>query len=120
MAEEKEENYMTDFKASPFYGNEDAYNPMFDEVVFLVNPDGKEGRYVVSIFNDGTSDPLDDGMMDTDLEEITVVFGKRDWKFVQKVKRGATLRRGIGNKNYTVYDAKWDAALGWIIQARGK
>ena len=97
-----------------------AFIPMFDEHASVKTPDGKETTFEVAVFVDGMADPMSDDMMDTDREDVTFVFKRKDWPFVQKLTRGATITRCVNDKIYAVSEAKLDNCLGWVIKARQK
>ena len=103
---------------SPFYNIDCAFAPFFDDAITIKTPDGKSGTFSACLFTDGTSDPLTDDMMETNREDITFVFRNKDWPFVKNLQRGAIVRRLVNNKEYSVSEAKYDNALGWIVAAR--
>lgn len=97
-----------------------AFAPMFDEKAAVKTPDGKATSFEVAVFTDGTADPLADDMMDTDREDVTFAFKRKDWPFVQTLKRGAIVTRCGCGKTYSVSEAKLDNCLGWVVTAREK
>lgn len=72
------------------------------------------------MFVDGMGDPVSDDMLDTEREDVTFVFAKKDWPFVKTLKRGATIRRGDVGTEYAVSESKLDNCLGWCVKARQK
>ena len=100
--------------------SDSAFEPMFDEYVSIKTPDGKSTSLVVSMFTDGMSDTLTEDMMDTNREDVTFVFKKQDWPFVQTLKRGAVVIRCSCDKSYSVSEAKLDNCFGWVVTAREK
>lgn len=105
---------------SPFTGIQGAFEVFFDEQATVTTTDGKRTTFEVCVFTDGTADPLTDDMMESDRVDVSFVFKKKDWAFVQKLTRGATIRRLRSNKDYSVSEAKYDTALGWIVNSREK
>lgn len=104
---------------SPFLHIDKAFAPFFTEKISVKTNDGKRTSVLnVSVFTDGTSDPLTTDMMETEREDMTFVFNKKDWPFVKELQRGATIRRMMNSKEYSVSEAKFDEALGWIVTAR--
>lgn len=103
---------------SPFERIDCAFEPFFDETITIQTQDGSSGTFICCCFTDGTSDPLTDDMMETDREDMTFVFKKRDWAFVKNLQRGAMLQRMSNSKKYSVSEAKLDNALGWVVTAR--
>lgn len=97
-----------------------AFVPMFDENVAIKTHDGNKTTLKAAIFVDGMADPLTDDMMDTEREDMTFVFAKKDWAFVKTLKRGATITRCSDRKQYSISDVKLDNCFGWCITAREK
>lgn len=107
---------------SPWTDNDKAFAPMFTESVII---SGKRGQEVfkqtieAAIFLDMTGDALADNTIDTDREDINVVFDKKDWAFVQKLLRGDLIERTMMNGlNYKIQDVKHDSLMGWVVKAR--
>ena len=106
---------------SPWKDNDCAFAPMFDETVAFITPDSKKTSMRAAVFTDGMGDPVSDDMLDTEREDLTFVFCKKDWPFVKNVKRGTTLVRcNYNGLEYAVSEAKLDNCLGWCIKARSK
>jgi hypothetical protein len=105
---------------NPWYDTDAAYEPMFDEHASIETPDGRKNTFEVAVFTDGTGDPLTDGMLDSEREDVMFVFKKSDWPFVKGLTRGATLTRPERNKTYAVSEAKYDSCFGWVVTAREK
>ena len=82
--------------------------------------EGKRTSLQAAIFTDGMADPMSDDMLDTEREDVTFVFAKKDWPFVQTLKRGATVTRCCTNKTYAISDVKLDECFGWCVTARQK
>lgn len=92
---------------------------MFDESVSFETKDGRRTTLRASVFTDGTADPLADDALDTTREDVTLVFARRDWPFVQKLVRGDTLERtDFNGLTYKVSEALLDNCLGWYVKAR--
>ena len=104
---------------NPWKDNDGAYCDMFDEQVEVEAHDGKRTTMDCAVFTDGTGDPFSDDMLDTDREDITLVFAKKDWPFVQRLRRVDTIRRpDFNGLSYSVQEAKLDNCLGWCVKAR--
>lgn len=97
-----------------------AYAPMFAEKVAITTIDGKRTTLKAAVFTDGMGDPVSDDMLDTEREDMTFVFAKKDWPFISTLKRGAQVERCFCSKDYAVSEAKLDECLGWVIKAREK
>ncbi len=104
----------------PWHDTDDAFDVFFDETVAVKTADGKTTPLRAAVFLDGMADPLADGMMDTDRQDLVFVFLKQDWPFVKTLKRGATITRCSTDKTYAVAEAKLDNCLGWCVTAREK
>lgn len=97
-----------------------AFAPMFDETIAVITSDGKNTSLKAAMFTDGMGDPVSDDMFDTEREDITFVFAKKDWPFVATLKRGAKIQRCKVGIEYAVSEVKLDNCLGWVIKAREK
>ena len=103
---------------SPFDNTFPAFEPFFDEVVVITHAD-KPQSIPVCIFADGIGDALAEDSVDTDREDITLIFRREDWAYVQTLQRGDILKRTVTNgKSYTVQSSKYDSAMGWCVSAR--
>lgn len=96
-----------------------AYMPMFDETVAIAQG-GKQTSLKAAVFTDGMGDPVSNDMLDTEREDMTFVFAKKDWPFISTLKRGAKVERCSCGKTYVVSEATLDECLGWVIKAREK
>lgn len=105
---------------SPWMIYDGAFCPMFDEDVAVVTHDGRKTSLKAALFTDGMGDPVSDDMLDTEREDVTFVFAKKDWPFVKTLKRGATIRCGDVGTEYAVSESKLDNCLGWCVKARQK
>lgn len=98
----------------------DAYAPMMDETISIKTTDGKTTSLRCAVFSLGMGDPLSEDMLDTEREDITLVFSKCDWPFIQTLKRGATITRPMYSKTYSISESKLDECLGWTVTARSR
>lgn len=103
---------------SPFKNIHGAFEVFYDEDAVITTSDGTRTSFKVCVFTDGTADPLSDDMLDSEREDMTFIFKRKDWPFVKKLTRGATIKRLCDAKEYSVSDVKFDHALGWMIAAR--
>ena len=103
---------------SPFEQTDGAFLPFFDETITIESKNGSSGTFKCCVFTDGTADPLTEDMMETDREDINIVFRKCDWPFVKGLVRGDQIMRERNGKKYAVSQAKMDNALGWVVAAR--
>lgn len=98
---------------------DNAFDPMFDESIWLKRKDNQQLTTKAAVFIDNTAVPLDDDMMETDCEQLNFLVKRCDWPFVQKLQRGDTLKReDFNGKKYTIQDVMNDNALGLVIKAR--
>lgn len=96
-----------------------AFEPMFDESIWLKSRDGQQNTVQAAVFTDNTAMPLDEDMLESDCEQLNFIVKRVDWPFVQKLTRGDTLKReDFNGKKYTIQDVVSDNALGLIIKAR--
>lgn len=103
---------------SPFDNTDKAFDVFYSEAV-VVTHKGERQTLEVNIFTDATADPLDDSAMDTDREDILLVFNRKDWGYVSKLGRGDTVERTANNGvAYKVSSARHDAVMGWVVRAR--
>lgn len=108
---------------SPFTNTDGAFDPFFTEQVSITTNDGNKTTLLhASIFTNGQADPLadDDGMMETEREDLTFVFNQKEWPFIQKLQRGATIRIMSTQSDYVVSSAKLDHFIGCCVNARQK
>ena len=101
---------------SPFDNIDAAFDPMFDEDIWIQRKDGQQTTVQASVFVDNTALPVSDDMMDSDCEVINVLVRKCDWPFVKALVRGDVLKRD--GKKYTVQEVVSDGAMGLQIKAR--
>lgn len=103
---------------SPWKETDKAFEQMFDESVVLTHG-SKTNTIKAAVFTDMTGDSITDDNMDTDREDIYLVCGRKDWPFVQKLKRGDKVTRTDYNGlEYKVTSVKNDVIMGWCIYAR--
>lgn len=105
---------------SPFHNISAAFVPMFDEAITIKTTDGKRDSFDIIVFTNGDGEPLSEDMMETDREDIDILFKKEDWSFAQHLERGAEIERMCLHKKYSVSSVRYDSALGWIVTAREK
>ena len=103
---------------SPWKDFDEAFESMFDESVVITH-EGERQTLKAAVFIDNTGDALTDAGMDSDREDIQIVCEKKDWAYVQKLRRGDTVRRSeINGVTYKVSEVKNDYLMGWCIYAR--
>ena len=107
---------------SPWDIDDKAFEPMYDEPILIRHTEGGkpvEQTLMCIVFSDMTGEPISGEAMDTDREDITISFRKRDWGFIQGLKRGDKVARATTTgKTYAVKEAKYDAVMGWVLTAR--
>lgn len=103
---------------SPFAETDAAYDVFYDEQVVITHG-GQKQTLEVNIFTDSTGDALTDSAMDTDREDILLVFQKKDWGYLSRLVRGDTIERTAYNGlKYKVVESRHDAIMGWVLRAR--
>lgn len=107
---------------SPWIDIDEAFYPMFTESMVISGKHGQnEFRQTIeaAVFVDMTGDAFEDNAVDTDREDINVVFNKKDWAFVQKLLRGDLIERTMVNGvKYKIQEVKHDSLMGWVVKAR--
>ena len=106
---------------SPWEHIEEAFEPMYDEKVVIELKDGSRLPIGVIVFTDNTSDPINEEMIDSEMEEISILVSDRYWEDVlSRVKRGDVVIRPCKMKNgkYSVSSVTMDASMGLIVRAR--
>lgn len=107
---------------SPWTDNDKAFAPMFTESIIVSGQRGQDTfRQTIetAIFVDMTGDALAESNVDTDREDINVVFNQKDYAFVQKLLRGDLIERTMMNGiKYKIQEVKHDSLMGWVVKAR--
>lgn len=106
---------------SPWTNIEEAFEPMYDEKVVIELKDGSRLPIGVIVFTDNTSEPINEEMIDSEIEEISILVSDRYWEDVlSRVKRGDVVIRPCKMKNgkYSVSSVTMDASMGLIVRAR--
>lgn len=98
---------------------EDAFEPMFDESVWLEAADGRKTTTKAAVFTDNTAEPLDADMMETECEQVNFIVKRADWPFARALRRGDVVKRmDVNGKKYAVQDVVEDEVFGLVIKAR--
>ena len=106
---------------NPWTNIEEAFKPMYDEKVVIELKDGSRLPIDVIVFTDNTSDPINEEMLDSEMDEISILVSDRYWEDVlSKVRRGDVVIRPCKMKNgkYSVSSVTMDASMGLIVRAR--
>ena len=106
-----------DIALDPYSTMDDAFTPFTREVLVFRLTDGTTMTANGSVFVDAEIDPLTDGAMESDIEQISIHLPTTSWHLVQKVVRGDTVERPVYNKSYRVSKVSNDL-IGIIITAR--
>ena len=109
---------------SPWDISEKAFEPMFDEsVIISCTRNGQETSQTVKCFvaTAATGEPYTEDMIDTARVDMSFSFARKDWAFIQTVRRGDKVTRcGLLKKlSYIVQDVTEDDVMGLVITARG-
>ena len=107
---------------SPFNNFDKAFDAMFTETVmvsFTRNNVENKQSIKVNIFLDNTEMPIDDNVMDSNIEQILLIIKQKDWAFCKTLARGDTITRNNG-KQYGVMSVNDDELMGLVITARKK
>ena len=106
-----------DIPHDPFAAMEDAFAPFTREVLVFRLSDGTTMTANGSVFTDAEIDPLTDGAMDSDIEQVSIHLPSSSWHLMQHIVRGDTVERPVYNKKYRVTKVSNDL-IGIIITAR--
>ena len=110
-------NDMHDRAADPFASIDAAFEPLAREALVFRLADGMAIPCSGSVFADAEIDPLTDGAVDSEIEQISIHLPSSSWHVVQRITRGATVERPQYNKRYRVAKVSNDL-IGIIITAR--
>lgn len=105
---------------SPWEHIEEAFEPMYDEVVVVETKNGSRQSLNVIVSTDSTGDALADGMIGSDRMDITIIVKKNEWRYLDKITEGDMVVRYLNGKEmkYRVSEIVDDFVFGRIINAR--
>ncbi len=103
--------------SDPFAGIDAAFSPMSREALVFRLADGTAMPANGSVFTDAEIEPMTDGAMDSDIEQIAVHLPSSSWHLVQRITRGDTVERPMYHKRYRVSKVSNDL-IGIVITAR--
>lgn len=106
-----------DRAAGPFAGVDAAFEPLSREALVFRLADGMTIPTNGSVFADAEIDPMTEGAMDSEIEQISIHLPSSSWHIVQKIVRGDTVERPQYRKRYRVAKVSNDL-IGIIITAR--
>ena len=106
-----------DISLDPFAAMENAFSPLTREVLVFRLTDGTTMTANGSVFADAEIEPITDGAMDADIEQISIHLPSSSWNLMRKIVRGDTVERPVYNKKYRVTKVSNDL-IGIIITAR--
>lgn len=106
-----------DISLDPFAAMEDAFTPFTREVLVFHLTDGTTMTANGSVFTDAEIDPLTDGAMDSEIEQVSIHLPSSSWHLIQQIVRGDTVERPVYHKRYRVTKVSNDL-IGIIITAR--
>lgn len=106
-----------DIAPDPYAAMEDAFTPFTREVLVFHLQDGTTMTANGSVFVDAEIDPLSEGAMDSDIEQVSIHLPSSSWHLMQKIVRGDTVERPMYHKRYRVSKVSNDL-IGIIITAR--
>lgn len=96
-----------------------AFMPFYDFAVTITTKEGKRQTLKVSLFDDIEGEPLSQELsMETERKDIQIVARRRDWSFLQTIRRGDTVEVPPMKKKYSISSVENDFAMGIIIKAR--
>ena len=101
----------------PFADMDAAFSPMAREALVFRLSDGTTMPCNGSVFADAEIDPITDGAMDSDIEQISIHLPSSSWHLVQRITRGDVVERPMYRKKYRVSKVSNDV-IGIIVTAR--
>ena len=105
---------------NPWTDIEEAFEPMYDEVVVVNTKNGSRQSLNVIVSSDSTGDALADDMIGSDRMDITIIVKKNEWGYLDKITEGDIVVRYLNGKEmkYRVSEIVDDFVFGRIINAR--
>lgn len=105
---------------NPWTDIEEAFEPMYDEVVVVETKNGSRQSLNVIVSSDSTGDALADDMIGSDRMDITIIVKKNEWIYLDKITEGDFVVRYLNGKEmkYRVSEIVDDFVFGRIINAR--
>lgn len=105
---------------NPWTDIEEAFEPMYDEVVVVETKNGSRQSLNVIVSSDSTGDALADDMIGSDRMDITIIVKKNEWRYLDKITEGDMVVRYLNGKEmkYRVSEIVDDFLFGRIINAR--
>lgn len=105
---------------NPWTDIEEAFEPMYDEVVVVETKNGSRQSLNVIVSSDSTGDALADDMIGSDRMDITIIVKKNEWRYIDKITEGDMVVRYLNGKEmkYRVSEIVDDFVFGRIVKAR--
>lgn len=105
---------------NPWTDIEEAFEPMYDEVVVVETKNGSRQSLNVIVSTDSTGDALANDMIGSDRMDITIIVKKNEWRYLDKITEGDMVVRYLNGKEmkYRVSEIVDDFVFGRIINAR--
>ena len=105
---------------NPWTDIEEAFEPMYDEVVVVHTKNGSRQSLNVIVSYDSTGDALADDMIGSDRMDITIIVKKNEWGYLDKITEGDIVVRYLNGKEmkYRVSEIVDDFVFGRIVKAR--
>lgn len=105
---------------NPWTDIEEAFEPMYDEVVVVETKNGSRQSLNVIVSSDSTGDALAADMIGSDRMDITIIVKKNEWRYLDKITEGDIVVRYLNGKEmkYRVSEIVDDFVFGRIINAR--
>ena len=105
---------------NPWTDIEEAFEPMYDEVVVVETKNGSRQSLNVIVSTDGTGDALADDMIGSDRMDITIIVKKNEWSYLDKITNGDIVVRCLYDKEmiYRLFEVFVYFVIGRIVSAR--
>jgi len=102
----------------PFIDMYKAFEVFYNEPVKITSKDGSLNQTIqCCVFSSTTGDTIENDNFDTTRIDLNFICDRKDWKYVQLLKRGDQLERlrPLKHKKYTVQDIIEDDVMGLVI-----
>ena len=106
-----------DIAQDPYSATDDAFAPFTREALVFRLQDGMTMTANGSVFTDAEIDPMTEGAMDSEIEQISIHLPSSSWHLVQRIVRGDMVERPVYRKRYRVSKVSNDL-IGIVVTAR--
>ena len=83
---------------NPWTDIEEAFEPMYDEVVVVHTKNGSRQSLNVIVSSDSTGEALAADMIGSDRMDITIIVKKNEWRYLDKITEGDIVVRYLNGR----------------------